>query len=89
MRGGRSLRPMVDGPLAVLERLVASKVTLLLKDSRQISGRLAGLDEHLNLVLDDTSETTAEVTRRLGRVVLRGSNVVTVHAPEAAAPKSK
>lgn len=79
---------MADSPIPILERLVDAKVTLLLKDTRQLSGRLMGLDEHLNLVLDDASETTAEVSRRLGRVVLRGSNVVTLHAPEATTAKS-
>jgi small nuclear ribonucleoprotein (snRNP)-like protein len=79
---------MVDTPIPLLERLVDAKVTLLLKDSRQLSGRLIGLDEHLNLVLDDASETTPDVTRRLGRVVLRGSNIVTLHAPDATVPKT-
>ncbi len=78
---------MVDGPVQLLERLVDARVTLLLKDARQLSGRLLGVDEHMNLVLDDTSETTPEVTRRLGRVVLRGSNIVTLHLPEASPPK--
>ncbi len=80
---------MAEGPVPLLERLLEVRVTLLLKDTRQLSGRLTGIDEHLNLVLDDASETTAEVSRRLGRVVLRGSNVVTLHAPDATAPKSK
>lgn len=80
---------MAEAPVPLLERLLEVRVTLLLKDTRQLSGRLTGIDEHLNLVLDDASETTAEVSRRLGRVVLRGSNVVTLHAPDAATPKSK
>ena len=79
---------MVDAPIPLLERLMDARVTLLLKDSRQLTGRLVGIDEHLNLVLDDASETTPEVSRRLGRVVLRGSNVVTLHAPEATTPKA-
>ena len=80
---------MAETPIPLLERLVESKVTLLLKDSRTLSGRLVGVDEHLNLVLDDASETTSEVSRRLGRVVLRGSNVVTLHAPDATTAKSR
>ncbi len=79
---------MPEGPVPLLERLVDARVTLLLKDSRQLTGRLVGIDEHLNLVMEDASETTSEVTRRLGRVVLRGSNVVTLNAPDAAVPKS-
>ncbi|HXW67692.1 MAG TPA: LSM domain-containing protein [Thermoplasmata archaeon] len=73
---------MPDAPTHLLERVLAQRVTLILKDSRQLTGKLLGLDEHMNLVLDDADEATAEVTRHLGRVVLRGSNVVTLHAPQ-------
>lgn len=79
---------MPEGPVLLLERLLGNRVTLLLKDTRQLAGKLAGLDEHMNLVLDDATETTAEVSRRLGRIVLRGSNVVTLHAPDATSAKS-
>jgi small nuclear ribonucleoprotein (snRNP)-like protein len=79
---------MVDTPTTLVERLVGQRVTLILKDSRQMAGTLLGTDEHLNLVLDDADETTAEVSRHLGRVVLRGSNVVTLHAPQGPSPKS-
>ena len=78
---------MTEAPTYLFERVVGQRVTLLLKDAREISGKLLGLDEHMNLVLDDAEEATAEVTRRLGRVVLRGSNVVSLHAPEGRAPK--
>ncbi len=79
---------MVEGPLAFVERLVEQRVTLRLKDGREIEGRLLGLDEHLNLVLDDGNETTADVSRHLGRLVVRGSNVVSLHAPLGAPAKS-
>ncbi|MGI0071029.1 MAG: LSM domain-containing protein [Thermoplasmata archaeon] len=79
---------MVDAPTHLLERVLQQRVTLVLKDARQLSGKLLGLDEHLNLVLDDADESTSEVTRHLGRVVLRGSNVVTLHAPQGASAKS-
>ncbi|MGP8071789.1 MAG: LSM domain-containing protein [Thermoplasmata archaeon] len=78
---------MVDSPTSLVERLVSQRVTLLLKDTRQLSGKLLGVDEHMNLVLDDADETTSEVSRHLGRVVLRGSNVVTLHSPQGAGSK--
>ncbi|HYA57811.1 MAG TPA: LSM domain-containing protein [Thermoplasmata archaeon] len=74
---------MPEVPSHLLERLLQQPVTLVLKDGRQLAGRLLGVDEHMNLVLDDTQETTAEMTRHLGRVVLRGSNVVTLFAANA------
>jgi small nuclear ribonucleoprotein (snRNP)-like protein len=79
---------MVDSPTTLVERLLGQRVTLTLKDTRQMVGTLLGVDEHLNLVLDDADETTADVSRHLGRVVLRGSNVVTLHAPQGPALKS-
>jgi small nuclear ribonucleoprotein (snRNP)-like protein len=79
---------MVDTPTSLVERLLGQRVTLTLKDARQMAGTLLGVDEHLNLVLDNADETTVEVSRHLGRVVLRGSNVVTLHAPQGAGPKS-
>ncbi|MCI4338714.1 MAG: LSM domain-containing protein [Thermoplasmata archaeon] len=78
---------MVEAPTHLLERVLQQRVTLVLKDSRQLTGKLLGLDEHMNLVLDDADETTADVSRHLGRVVLRGSNVVTLHAPQGAPSK--
>jgi small nuclear ribonucleoprotein (snRNP)-like protein len=79
---------MAEAPTHLLERVLQQRVTLVLKDSRQLTGKLLGLDEHMNLVLDDADETTAEVSRHLGRVVLRGSNVVTLHAPQGPATKT-
>jgi len=79
---------MVDAPSHAVERLLNQRVILELKDSRVLSGKLLGADEHMNLVLDDAEERTSEVTRHLGRVVLRGSNVVTLNAPQGAAGKS-
>ncbi|HTT15085.1 MAG TPA: LSM domain-containing protein [Thermoplasmata archaeon] len=78
---------MADPPTHLLDRVLDQRVTLLLKDARTLTGRLSAVDEHLNLVLDDTDETTAERTRHLGRVVLRGSSVVTLHAPQGGGGK--
>jgi small nuclear ribonucleoprotein len=78
---------MVDTPTSLVERLVSQRVTLYLKDTRQLTGKLLGVDEHMNLVLDDADETTPDLSRHLGRVVLRGSNVVTLHSPQGAATK--
>ncbi|HZY70713.1 MAG TPA: LSM domain-containing protein [Thermoplasmata archaeon] len=67
-------------PATVLERLVSQRVALRLKDSRRIEGRLVAVDEHLNMVIEETEEATATVRRRLGRVILRGSNVASLHS---------
>ncbi len=65
-------------PLDVLERNINKKMALQLKDGRLIEGKLVGFDQYMNLVLEDSEEKQADVARRLGTVVLRGNNVVTI-----------
>lgn len=65
-------------PLDVLEKSVNQKLSLLLKDGRVIEGTLAGYDEYMNMVLADVEENTDETKRRLGTIILRGNNVVSI-----------
>ncbi|NLN71261.1 MAG: RNA-binding protein [Thermoplasmatales archaeon] len=66
-------------PLALLEKSLDKKVSLLLKDGRVLEGKLTGYDEFMNMVIDDTVESFQEGEgRRLGVVVLRGNNVVSI-----------
>lgn len=74
-------------PANLLERVVDQRVRLRLKDSRELAGRLLGLDDHMNLVLDEVEETTSDGSRRLGRVLVRGSNVITLNASAGLPPK--
>ncbi|HEV2316428.1 MAG TPA: LSM domain-containing protein [Thermoplasmata archaeon] len=75
-------------PAQVLEKVVHQRVELRLKDNRIVVGRLLGVDEHLNLVLEEAEERSAERTRHLGRIVLRGSSVITMNAPTTGAAPS-
>ncbi|RLF29381.1 MAG: RNA-binding protein [Thermoplasmata archaeon] len=65
-------------PLDLLEKAVNQRLVLLLKDGRSLEGRLLGYDEYMNLVLEDVEETKDETKRRLGRIILRGNNVVSI-----------
>lgn len=66
-------------PQALLEKSVGKRVSLLLKDGRVLEGRLEGFDEYMNMVLEETTEViVGGETRRLGAVILRGSNVVSI-----------
>jgi len=65
-------------PLALLEKSIDKRISLLLKDGRVLEGKLTGYDDYMNMVLEDTEERTPEQERRLGSVVLRGNNVVSI-----------
>ena len=65
-------------PLDVLEKSMNQKLSLLLKDGRNIEGKLSGYDEYMNMVLVDVEESVDESKRRLGTIILRGNNVVSI-----------
>lgn len=65
-------------PLEILERSLNKKINLLLKDGRTLTGILTGFDDYMNMVLNDTEEVFNEEKKRLGMVVLRGNNVVSI-----------
>ena len=65
-------------PMNVLEKAVNSKISLLLKDGRIVEGKLVGYDEYMNMVLEDAEEHMGESVRRLGTMILRGNNVVSI-----------
>ena len=65
-------------PTALSEKNIDKRVSLLLKDGRILEGKLTGFDDYMNMVLEETTERSAEEEKRLGTVVLRGSNVVSI-----------
>jgi small nuclear ribonucleoprotein len=65
-------------PLNVLEKSLNRRISLMLKDNRSLEGKLVGFDDFMNLVLEETEETKEEQVKKLGTVVLRGNNVVTI-----------
>ena len=65
-------------PLALLEKSIDKRISLLLKDNRILEGLLKGYDDYMNMVLEETEERTPDQERRLGTVVLRGNNVVSI-----------
>ena len=64
--------------MKMLEESLNKKVALLLKDNRVLEGMLTGYDEYMNMVLSDAQENAEQMTRKLGTVVIRGSNVVRI-----------
>jgi len=53
-------------------------VMVEIKGNREFKGRLIGYDIHMNLVLEDVEEIGEGESRKLGRVVVRGDNVILI-----------
>lgn len=66
-------------PMNMLEKSMNRKISLLLKDNRLLEGKLVGYDDYMNMVLEETEETAMNNNiRRLGTVLIRGNNVVSI-----------
>jgi small nuclear ribonucleoprotein len=65
-------------PLDVLEDHLEQRMRLILKDGRRLEGDFVGYDQYMNVVLEEAEERSDGSTRRLGTLVLRGNNVVSM-----------
>ena len=65
-------------PQNLLEKSLNKEVEIQLKDGRIIRGNLTGYDEYMNMVLESSEEERKEEKKRLGTVILRGNNVVSI-----------
>lgn len=74
---------MRDKVFDILEKSLGEIVLVRLKNRRRLRGRLEGFDEHLNLVLRDAEYLSdASNVKKLGSIILRGDNIVTVSPPK-------
>ncbi|HUU88412.1 MAG TPA: LSm family protein [Candidatus Glassbacteria bacterium] len=66
----------------ILEQNVGKIVLVRLRGGKKLRGKLKGFDQHLNLVLEETDDTTdIENTKKLGLIIVRGDNVVLISPP--------
>ncbi|WP_396612221.1 LSM domain-containing protein [Haloferax sp. S1W] len=75
---------MSGRPLDVLEDSLDEPVTVTLKDESAYYGVLAGYDQHMNVVLeeslDDSVPGDVELEQVQDTTIIRGDNVVTIKA---------
>jgi small nuclear ribonucleoprotein len=66
----------------ILEESLSKIVLVRLKGGKSLRGKLKGYDQHLNLVLEETEDTTnSENIRKLGVIIVRGDNVILISPP--------
>jgi small nuclear ribonucleoprotein len=66
----------------IMEESLGRIVLVRLRGGRKLRGKLKGFDQHLNLVLEETEETTdSEKAKKLGVIIVRGDNVIIISPP--------
>jgi len=57
-------------------------VQLRIRDNKTISGILQNFDVHMNLTLEDTEDISGTKAVKLGKILLRGNNIIAISFPE-------
>lgn len=66
----------------ILEESIGKTVLVRLRSGKRLRGKLKGFDQHLNLVLEETEDTTdTENVKKLGVIIVRGDNVILISPP--------
>jgi len=59
------------------------KVVLIrLRNSKTIQGILKDFDIHMNLTLEDAEDTSDEKPEKLGKILIRGDNILLISMPK-------
>jgi len=53
-------------------------VLLRLRNSKTIKGNLIDFDVHMNLTLNDAEDISDEKVEKLGKILLRGDNILVI-----------
>ncbi len=60
-----------------------NKIILLrLRNNKTVRGNLQDFDIHMNLTLDDAEDISDNKTTKLGKILLRGDNILAVSLPD-------
>ncbi|KAL5264877.1 hypothetical protein ACHWQZ_G005830 [Mnemiopsis leidyi] len=81
----RKLYTMSKAHPPELKKLMDKRLTLKLNANRQVTGILRGFDPFMNVVVDETVDTTpgsVNANQNIGMVVIRGNSIVMVEALE-------
>ena len=73
---------MADEISTLMSKCKNKSVLLRLRNNKTIKGNLLEFDVHMNLTLDDAEDITEETPEKLGKILLRGDNVLIVSLPD-------
>jgi small nuclear ribonucleoprotein len=75
---------MADEISTLLRNNRNKSIFLRLRNNKTIKGSLVDFDVYMNLTLDDAEDVSDGKTQKLGKILLRGDNVLTISLPDAA-----
>lgn len=73
---------MADEISTLMSNSKGKTVLLRLRNTKTIQGTLKDFDIHMNLTLENAEDVTEEKHENLGKILLRGDNILLVSLPE-------
>ena len=73
---------MADEISTLMNNSKNKSVLLRLRNNKTIKGSLVDFDVHMNLTLDNAEDISDEKSQKLGKILLRGDNILAISLPE-------
>jgi len=73
---------MADEISTLMRNNRTKSIFLRLRNNKTIKGSLVDFDVYMNLTLDDAEDVSDGKTQKLGKILLRGDNVLTISLPD-------
>lgn len=72
---------MADEISTLMNNNKLKEISLRLRNNKTVSGILKDFDIHMNLTLDNAQEITEGESVKLGTILLRGDNILSISLP--------
>ena len=73
---------MADEITTLMNSSKGKVVLLRLRNTKTVQGALIDFDIHMNLTLDDAEDISEDKIEKLGKILLRGDNILAISLPE-------
>ena len=73
---------MADEISNLMNQSKDKSLLLRLRNNKTVKGTLIDFDVHMNLTLNDAEDVTEESPIKLGKILLRGDNILAISLPE-------
>ena len=68
--------------ISTLDGYLDQVIMIKLRNKKTIQGNLQDFDQHMNLILTNSKDITADNVKSLDKVLLRGANIIMVSLPD-------
>lgn len=72
---------MADEISNLMNKNKNKSILLRLRNNKTVKGDLLDFDVHMNLTLNNAEDISEDETRRLGKILLRGDNILAISVP--------